>query len=698
MQCLSVSDKGFTGMGCGEAKKNKYRPEIDGLRAFAVVAVIINHFSKDLLPSGYLGVDIFFVISGYVITSSLVGRKSNNFLDFVTAFYERRIKRLVPALVIFVLLTSLLISLFNPNTATAMRTGWRSLFGVSNIFLYSSASDYFAPSIALNPFTHTWSLAVEEQFYLLFPFLIYFSGFSQQTAKGARNLFLWLAALTVASLVCFIYLYPVNQPAAYFLMPPRFWEMASGSLIFIAFLKRSKIEQVLEKVSPLLVMLAIIGVLFLPVSAAVPATIGIVILTAVLLGSLKKGTSVYHFFTLKKVVYVGLISYSLYLWHWTVLCISRWTIGIHWWSALFQLVLMFLLAMASYKYIETPFRTHFKLKRFAVFLVGFASIIATALVVKSGNSSLKFAYAGNRDAYYWASYGDFGSQESNPENKPASKEILIIGNSHAKQLLPLAKHISMQNSLSYTIIGTSVKAIPSINGSFVSIDKSSDVPSGLNEFEKIPDSSVHSWQDIGIDLEVENAIQRLKQGDILVLSSRLWSLYKRPFDLNGKLTYKTLKDDNYSPLDRRSVGIFWKAKMENIIRAATLKGVNVIFFSPYPEFNDQLEIAELCTAEWFRPAISEKCYLKQPRSPMLNDRFVPEFESILQELESEFDGFHVFNTFDPLCPLGQDFCESGNESGRLFFDNDHLNVRGVTLLSKHFNKFLHTRSLVSTSV
>ena len=76
---------------------NKYRPEIDGLRAFAVIAVIINHFNKDLLPSGYLGVDICFLISGYVITSSLAGRESKNFLDFLTGFYERRIKRLVPA-------------------------------------------------------------------------------------------------------------------------------------------------------------------------------------------------------------------------------------------------------------------------------------------------------------------------------------------------------------------------------------------------------------------------------------------------------------------------------------------------------------------------------------------------------------------------------------------------------------------------
>jgi peptidoglycan/LPS O-acetylase OafA/YrhL len=279
---------------------SKYRPEIDGLRAFAVVAVIINHFNKDLLPSGYLGVDIFFVISGYVITASLAGRESKNFLDFLTGFYERRIKRLVPALVVFVLVTSVLISFFNPDPGGALEIGWKSLFGVSNISLYGSSTDYFAQSTELNPFTHTWSLGVEEQFYLLFPFLIWFSGFGQQTAKGARNLFFWVGALTIASLIGFIYLYRVNQPAAYFLMPPRFWEMAAGCLLFIGFQKRARIEQVLEQVPPLLVVAAMVGVMFFPVSRAVPATIGVVALSAVLIASLKKGTVAYKFLRLRR--------------------------------------------------------------------------------------------------------------------------------------------------------------------------------------------------------------------------------------------------------------------------------------------------------------------------------------------------------------------------------------------------------------
>jgi peptidoglycan/LPS O-acetylase OafA/YrhL len=144
--------------------KSRYRPEIDGLRAFAVVAVIVNHFNKEILPNGYLGVDIFFVISGFVITSSLYQRPSKNFKDFISGFYERRIKRLVPALSVYVLTTSIAICLFNPKPYLSLWTGLTSLFGLSNLYLLDKATDYFAQSTELNIFTHTWSLGVEEQF------------------------------------------------------------------------------------------------------------------------------------------------------------------------------------------------------------------------------------------------------------------------------------------------------------------------------------------------------------------------------------------------------------------------------------------------------------------------------------------------------------------------------------------------------
>ncbi len=338
------------------SSKSRYRPEIDGLRAFAVVAVIINHFNKVILPGGYLGVDIFFVISGFVITSSLYQRPSKNFKDFISGFYERRIKRLVPALSVFVLIMSIAICLFNPNPILSLRTGLTSLFGLSNLYLLKQSTDYFAQSTELNVFTHTWTLGVEKQFYILFPFLIWFSGFGRQTKNGARNLFLIVGALTIASLIGFIYLYPINQPAAYFLMPTRFWEIASGCLLFIGSQKIKFIEKFLEKVPPLLLIILIIGVMYLPISLATTSTFAVVVFSLVLIASLKKGTASYTFFKNSRIVYIGLISYSLYLWHWGVLAISRWTIGIHWWSLPFQVALIFGLAIASYRYIETPLR------------------------------------------------------------------------------------------------------------------------------------------------------------------------------------------------------------------------------------------------------------------------------------------------------------------------------------------------------
>ena len=336
--------------------KSYYQPEIDGLRAFAVFAVILNHFNKNFLPNGYLGVDIFFVISGFVITSSLYRRPSKNFKDFISGFYKRRFKRLIPALSVFVLIMSIAICLFNPQPIFSLRTAIASLFGVSNLYLLKQSTDYFAQSTELNVFAHTWSLGVEEQFYILFPFLIWFSGFSRKTKNSSRYLFLTLGLLFVASLICFLYLYPINKSAAYFLMPSRFWEIATGCLIFIRFKKITLVKQYLDKIPRLVLLFLIIGVMYLPISMARLSTIAVVALSAVLIISSKRQTKKCTFLNNPKIVYMGVISYSLYLWHWGVLSLSRWTIGIHWWSVPFQFLLIIGRAITSYQYFEKPIR------------------------------------------------------------------------------------------------------------------------------------------------------------------------------------------------------------------------------------------------------------------------------------------------------------------------------------------------------
>ncbi len=409
--------------------KNTYFKEIDGLRAFAIISVIIYHFNKELIPGGYLGVDIFFVISGFVITSSLHKKKSKNFKDFIIGFYERRFKRLFPALFVFVLIVSILICLFNPFPSVALKTGLTSLFGISNIYLLKQSTDYFSQSTQLNVFTHTWSLGVEEQFYLFFPILIWFSGFGQQTKNGLRNLFLSVGILSISSLIGFIHLYQTNNSAAYFLMPTRFWEMSAGCLLFIFFKKRSSTKEFLKKIPSLPILILIFLVMYLRPSLATLSTITVVILTCVLISSLKQQSLTYKILTYPKVIYIGKISYSLYLWHWAILSLSRWTIGIHWWSVPFQLTLIFSLAVASFQWIETPLRNKIWLASGLKFLFCTSGILfmASLIIITLGRPLKGKLYAGDlNNKWNITSFGE--TSIINDLNLPT---IYLIGDSHA---------------------------------------------------------------------------------------------------------------------------------------------------------------------------------------------------------------------------------------------------------------------------
>jgi peptidoglycan/LPS O-acetylase OafA/YrhL len=353
---LSPGETNDSGNGAAVKAGASYRPDVDGLRALAVIAVIINHFEKDLLPSGYLGVDVFFVISGFVITSALAAHPGRTCGDFLTWFYSRRIKRIIPALVMFVFVAALLTSALSPHPVVSLKTAITSLFGLSNIYLLKRATDYFAPATEFNVFTHTWSLGVEEQFYLFFPLVVWFTGFGRLAATGSRNLRRVIGPLAIASLASFLYLYQYHQPAAYFLMPTRLWELTAGCLIFVETREAGRLRY-LQRLPPLLITGCLVGVLFVPLSHAVLATVAVVALTATLIASLRSETAAYALFTRREVVYVGLISYSLYLWHWGVLSLSRWTIGIHWWSVPFQVAAMLALSAASYRCVERPLRS-----------------------------------------------------------------------------------------------------------------------------------------------------------------------------------------------------------------------------------------------------------------------------------------------------------------------------------------------------
>jgi peptidoglycan/LPS O-acetylase OafA/YrhL len=153
-----------------------YIPEIDSLRAIAVLSVILFHFNPLILPGGFSGVDVFFVISGYVVSSSLAKSQHSHFIGFVLQFYSRRIIRIYPALLACLMIVGVLQTLFVPASWLSQSTNSTALYafaGLSNFALIWFNDGYFSPRIEFNAFTHTWSLAVEEQFYLLFPFIFF---------------------------------------------------------------------------------------------------------------------------------------------------------------------------------------------------------------------------------------------------------------------------------------------------------------------------------------------------------------------------------------------------------------------------------------------------------------------------------------------------------------------------------------------
>ena len=657
------------------SKPSRYRPEIDGLRAFAVVAVIINHFNKDILPGGYLGVDIFFVISGYVITSSLFGRPSKDFKDFISGFYERRIKRLVPALSAFVLITSIAICLFNAMPGTSLITGLTSLFGLSNLYLLKNSTDYFAQSTELNVFTHTWSLGVEEQFYILFPFLIWFSGFGRQTKNGARNLFLIVGALSIASLIGFLYLYPTNQPAAYFLMPSRFWELAAGCLIFIGFQKRASIEQFLEKMPPLLVLALIVGVMYLPMSMASASTMAVVVLSSILIASLKKQTAAFKVFTHPRVVYIGLISYSLYLWHWGVLSISRWTIGIHWWSVPFQVALMLGLAIASYRWIETPFRKgNWFGKRWMTLVVGGGILgsISASLVILSKTNELIFA--GENPFHYSSNIiaknltnrlCDFRERELDPEmcnfglvakgNPSNAQSIYFVGSSHAGTLSGMIGNLGIRDQMNLFSLYVGATFFPPLNSEFFPAGEYRESPEKYNDTQ----SSI-------IRFIEESA----KDGDIVAISNHLELFGNTPSPIyadNKKIVREYFKNLN-----------LFTSKMKKV-------NVNVILFGPMPYFpglTDHMENTLNCQQHWFKIAIDGNCLQSIQREKLLRShQNINEFS---RNWEDSFDNAYYFQVFDYFCPPGNGDCSNEIDGEIYMYDRDHLNFLGGKLLTNPF--------------
>lgn len=364
----------------------QYRPEIDGLRALAVLPVILFHAGFSTFSGGYVGVDIFFVISGYLISTIIISDlKRDNFslLDF----YERRARRLLPALFL-IILVSLPFAWFLmlPNDLVDFSKSLIAASTFSSNILFWLQTDYFAQPAELVPLLHTWSLAVEEQFYLFFPlFLIYVWRF------GLKTIISLLSLIFIVSLILAIWATTVStneqiNSASFYLLPTRGWELLIGVFIGFYFQNRepSKNYFLNETLSILGFFLIIYSIFFFDKTIPAPSSYTLIptIGAALLILFTFRGTFIHKILTLKFFTWIGLISYSAYLWHFPILAITKYNSfsEVSDITILGLCMLSMFFAYLSWRFVERPFRDRSKFSKNTIFSLSFSVLILIAII------------------------------------------------------------------------------------------------------------------------------------------------------------------------------------------------------------------------------------------------------------------------------------------------------------------------------
>jgi len=336
---------------------------VDALRAIAVLPVILFHLNPSWLPGGYLGVDIFFVISGYLITGIIAREITENTFTFA-GFYRRRIRRILPALIAMMSVVLVAGIFVSPMQLNEMARQIRSVILINgNGTLCDNIGNYWGTNAVADPLLHTWSLGVEEQFYLLFPLLIWLLVHYQ----GVARTLIYVLGLGLLSFLWFLIQSAANPPKAFYLLLPRAWELMAGAVIALAaIIKPGSIGPSWRAVAASWLGLAIIltayvlpdyGSIFqrLRPLLAVPGVM-------LFLWGIKSESRLCKAIAHPLMVGIGLVSYSLYLWHWPVIVFLKTWNAAHesylnsWSLALLALGLTVPLSLVSYRWIEQPLR------------------------------------------------------------------------------------------------------------------------------------------------------------------------------------------------------------------------------------------------------------------------------------------------------------------------------------------------------
>jgi len=442
----------------------KYRPEIDGLRALAVLAVIFYHFeisffNKNFFSGGYLGVDIFFVISGYLITSILTREYETTKSISIFNFYERRIRRIIPLLFTVILASTPFawFYLMPSSLVDFSKSALSSIVFSSNFYFHFSENAYFNFNDS-NPLLHTWSLSVEEQFYIFFPFFILFViKFFKNSLLKIFIIIIILNLLVVNFAGNLSLSYPfieekfsIQKPSffgSFYIFTSRLWELLMGACL-VFFEKNSKLQKlkvynILPKIGLVIILVSILlfnESTFHPSFLTLIPVLGICL---IIFFSNKK-EYITKILSSKILVNLGLISYSLYLWHYPFLIFKKNTTDNE--NNLLIFFLIFIISLLSYKFIEKPFRnktlTSYKQTLVFIFIIAFAICLSSLNFLSNKGYSERYNFEFENYKLDNKIYSDEWSLKQKNiltskkifDPKNYNNNILIVGNSHGQDL------------------------------------------------------------------------------------------------------------------------------------------------------------------------------------------------------------------------------------------------------------------------
>lgn len=574
------------------------------------------------------------------------------------------------------------------------QTGLNAFFGLSNFVLARTGRDYFAPTTEFNPYTHTWSLAVEEQFYIVFPFMI-LAWISSGKWRWASVAVFFLGA--VVSLFYSAWQSKLDPVAAFFLSPSRFWELASGVLLYqfisswdgrkLSFLESGMFRNVLGGASLALLLSSFVfsSPVDLPMPGALLAVLGALGVIFSFHGYKESKLSL--LLCNRILTSVGKISYSLYLWHWPVFVFFRWTCGLDSpFEQVSAVIIAFFLAVVSYRFVESPIR-HSKLIRqmtqYVVVVSGIAVIggawavasvvnnsahyVSQSVVSKNSNdwypegASTVPGFSGCSAEPYVYSVGGGALFEYSARGCADPKPVVdfgiyVVGDSHALAYAGLFKQYAVRNSIN-------VHAYNNGGCPFISFQPKRD----------IDNLDCRRYADAALS-DVE---QKIKPGDVLFLPSLRLSRFADQWIYFGEESFRQKMFSPQADTDRR------RAEQDaiKVLKKFTDKGVRVVFEAPKPIF----KAPPLRCADWFNrknPICSQgftmtRAELEEYRQPVMQS-----FYNIQKALPS----IEVWDPLPALCPGA--VCSAFDGEQPIFIDADHISGHGNMLLLPSFTKFM----------